>query len=348
MTVRIYFQIGGGRLSATIHSPHRIGIALSGGFLKAAAHVGVLAGLEELGIHPHRIAGTSAGAFVATMYAHGYSTNDLLDLIRHFPGASLFDYGFPVLSSLVNLWWYKYPVKWRGATLRLPRGLIRGKKLEKYFRKRLRLRTAVMPYYVIATDLLSGEPVVYSNDESSIQEGFAVPVTDVSQAVLGSCSIPGVLSPVFVDGRLLVDGAFRHYVPVEVLRQAGCNKIIAVNLYRLQEEWQPETFVHVLARSFEILLQESIEDDVDGPDIVLLEPNVGNLSWVSFHKMEACVEDGRKSVSEKRGEIEQLLRPPIQWSAKQRVAQPGLEIKISYHNRTHNKDGPPLEDRPHG
>jgi NTE family protein len=294
--------------------------------------VGVLAGLEELGIKPYRIAGTSAGAFVATMYAHGYSTNDLIDFIRHFPGASLFDYGFPLLSSLMSLWWYKYPVKCRGATLKMPRGLIRGRKLEKYFRKRLEPREAVMPYYVIATDLLSGEPVVYSNDEAGIQQGFAVHIGDVSKAVLGSCSIPGILSPVQVDGRLLVDGAFRHYVPVEVLRQAGCNKIIAVNLYRLQEGWQPETFVHVLARSFDILLQESIEDDVDVPDIVVLEPNVGNMSWVSFHKMVACVENGRKSVSEKRGEIEHLLRPPSGPSVAQRGMRPVPEIKISYHN----------------
>lgn len=290
---------------------HRIGIALSGGTLKAAAHIGVLAGLEELGITPYRIAGTSAGAFVASMYAHGHTTADLLDLIRHFPGASLFDYGFPLVSSLFNLWWYKFPSQLRGRALHLPRGLLRGKKLEKYFRSQLEGRSSNLPYFVIATDLLSGEPVVYTNDTQAISQGFAIPMgEDVAKAVLGSCSIPGIFTPVHLGDHLLVDGAFRHYVPVEVLRQAGCNKIIAVNLYSIQENWQPETFVHVLARSFEILIQESIDGDVEVPDIVVLKPDVENPSWISFDKMEACVAYGKKAVLDEENLIRKLVSSP--------------------------------------
>lgn len=291
-------------------TPHRIGVALSGGTLKAAAHVGVLGGLEELGITPDCIAGTSAGAFVASLYAHGYGVSELTDLIRHFPGASLFDYGFPLVSSLLNLWWYKWPMNQVNRKLHLPHGLLRGRKLEKYYRSHLQKREARMPYYVIATDLLTGEPVIYTNDTVGIDMGIGIPMEDVSKCVLGSCCVPGVLTPVQVGPHLLVDGAFRHYVPVDVLRLAGCDKIIAVNLHHLQKEWSPETFVHVLARSFEILLQESIEGDVDGPDIVVLAPEVGHLSWVSFDKMESCVTIGRHTVHSHKEDIQNLLTTP--------------------------------------
>jgi NTE family protein len=284
-----------------------IGVALSGGALKAAAHVGVLEVLEAQGIIPTCIAGTSAGALVAALYAHGYRTQDLINLIRRFPGPSLFDYGYPVASSLLSLWRYRLTKQGSQQNLQLPNGLLRGKRLHKYIQKLLAGREATMPYYVVATDLLTGNPMAYTNDLDHPASDGIEAISDAVKTVLGSCSLPGILTPVPVKNRLLVDGGLRHYVPVDILRQAGCKKIIAINLYQLQESWTPDTFAHVLTRSFDILLQETVDDDIDGTDVVVLNPKINHMSWLSFSEMEECIQAGRDVANDSKAKIDALM-----------------------------------------
>jgi NTE family protein len=273
----------------------RIGIALSGGTLKAAAHAGVLMALEELGVRPHCVAGTSAGSWVATLYAHGFTGEDLLTLVQNFPGIRLLDYGYPLLSSLRSAWYYaRHRMLRPGAPL--PSGVLKGRRLADYFRRVLDDRTAVLPYYIVATDLISGKPIVFTNDTTAIHQHHGTANIDPAVAVLASCALPGIFPPVSMSPWLLVDGAFRHYVPVDILRTVGCNKIIVVNLYRLQRHWLPRTAIHVLVRALDILLQESIDNDLAGTDVWILRPDVRDMSWWSIHQLRACMKAGMDSV----------------------------------------------------
>lgn len=276
-----------------------LGLALSGGTLKAAAHVGVLQALEAMGIRPDCVAGTSAGSLVAALYAHGVRPDGMMDIIRQFPGPFLLDYGFPLLSSLFALWSRR--IRRRNA-LRLPGGLVRGQRLEQYIRHLLGRKEAHMPYYIIATDLCTGQPVTLTNDPAARELGFD-PVVDAALAIRGSCSLPGVFSPVPCGQRLLTDGGIRDYVPVRVLRQAGCRRIIAVNLHQLNEDWNPDTFVHVVARAIDILLQEAVAADTAGEDVITLTPRLSSMTWWSFHQLTACVRAGRLAVWENRDRI---------------------------------------------
>ncbi|SFV05627.1 patatin-like phospholipase family protein [Alicyclobacillus macrosporangiidus] len=276
-----------------------LGLALSGGALKAAAHVGVLQALESMGIRPDCVAGTSAGSLVAALYAHGVRPEGMMDIIRQFPGPFLLDYGFPLLSSLFALWSRRIR---RSRALRLPGGLVRGRRLERYIRRLLGRREARMRYYIIATDLFTGQPVTLTNDAAALDLGFD-PVDDAAVAIRGSCSLPGVFSPVSCGQRLLTDGGIRDYVPVRVLRQAGCRRIIAVNLHELDVDWNPDTFVHVVARAINILLQETVAADTAGDDVITLTPRLPSMTWWSFHQMTACVRAGRLAVWENRDRI---------------------------------------------
>ncbi|GMA52533.1 exported phospholipase [Alicyclobacillus contaminans] len=316
-----------------LKSPHnRIGIALSGGSLKATAHIGVLRALNTLGIQPDCVAGTSAGAFIAALYAHDYTPDELLHLIRRFPGPSLLDYGFPVSSSVFTSLWYRFRRSVNSRTMRIPSGLLRGDKLYRYFRQHFKGRTPSMPYYVIAADLMTGQPVTYSNNQDMIDQGLTDPIVDPALCVRGSCALPGIFTPVRIGSRILVDGAFRHYVPVKILRQAGCNKIIAVNLYSLQHHWQPETIVHVLVRSYDILLQESVEGDLAGDDVMIIEPKVGHFSWLSTREMEHGVTVGQQAVWDQQHRIEQWLRSPATADHRHTASTvQGVCIRISAH-----------------
>ncbi len=310
------------------HAKHRLGLALSGGTLKATAHVGVLSALHSLGIYPDCVAGTSAGAFVAALYAHGYSPEELIRMVRRFPGPSLLDIGFPLSSSLYTTVWYRLHRHGAKDTYRVPTGLLRGDKLYRYFRRKFKGRTAVLPYFITSTDLISGQPVTYSNDPEALAKGLAEPIPDTALCVRGSCSLPGVFTPVKIGRRVLVDGAFRHYVPVEILRNAGCTKIIAVNLYRLQKNWRPASIVHVLARSYDILLKESVDDDVSGPGTVVLEPDVNHLSWISFKDMESGVTVGRNTVFDHAEKLYALLSDATDDDASFSSKQPSIRITI--------------------
>lgn len=286
----------------------KIGLALSGGTLKAAAHIGVIQQLTEMGIRPDMVAGTSAGALIASLHAHGYSPAAMIQLANRFSLWSLVDYGFPLISSAMNV--LRYRLGWPARPRRLvaAQGLLAGRKLERYVAAALRRRTARIPYYLIATDLSTGLPVTFSNDAQAIQRGIARPCPQLAKAVTASCSLPGMFSPVAIDDLVLVDGALRHYVPVQILKDCGCTKIIAVNLYQLDDGWVPETMVHVLIRSFEILLQESIDNDVHTSDVVLLEPNLHNMSWFSVGELPQCIAAGRAVVQAHEAMLEALIR----------------------------------------
>jgi NTE family protein len=125
----------------------RLGIALCGAELAGTLHVGVLFALERLGIRPTHIAGTSAGALVASMYAHGYRFDDFRRAVKKFPGLLLLEYGFPMVSSMSNLVRHA----WKGKDVSAPNGVFRGKRLQRYVKRIHHNRLPKLPYYVVAT-----------------------------------------------------------------------------------------------------------------------------------------------------------------------------------------------------
>lgn len=272
----------------------RVGIALSGGTLKAATHVGILWALEQAGITPDCIAGTSAGSLIGALYTHGYRTNELAQVIKEFPGFRLLDYGFPFTSSLTSLIIRKLLPRFTPTIPPLPSGLLRGKKLEQYIRALLRNRRPTLPLFIVATDLITGSPVVFHSESKFSSRHQTTPIVDLPKTIVGSCALPGIFTPVQLHNYLLIDGAFRHYVPVTVLREFGCKKIIAINLYRLQQPFTPVTFIDVLSRSFDILLRETIDNDLEQSDnLYVIEPDLRRIKWRSFLEMEKCVSIGR-------------------------------------------------------
>lgn len=303
----------GRTLATTGRRRPRLGLALSGGALKASAHIGILNALNRLQIYPDCVAGTSAGAFIAAAYAHGFREPDFDRLRKQFPARKLLDYGFPVTSALWNL----LRTRWKPHAVMpaLPNGLLRGRRLHRYLASVLRggcSPSSALPFYVIATDLWTGSPVSFSNDAEAVSAGIAQPAGDLAEIIQASCSLPGIFTPVTRDPWLLADGACRHYVPVRVLHDVGCEKVIAVNLYNLDEDWSPESFVHVLSRSYNILLQDAVENDVAEPNVFVLTPEIGQLTWLSFEEIETGVQAGERVVAQQQQRIEAFLRAPNQ------------------------------------
>ena len=178
----------------------RIGLALSAGGAKGLAHIGVIQVLEENGIEVDVIAGSSMGAYVASVWAMGCDGQEMEKLAREVEGRwgrwKLIDPAFP-------------PRK----------GFIRGKAVIARLRRTLgdaHFSDLARPLRIVATDLNTLDRVVFCSGE-------------VTQAVHASSAIPGVCVPVEIDGETYIDGGVAEPLPVDVLFEMGVDKIIAVN-----------------------------------------------------------------------------------------------------------------------
>ncbi len=177
--------------------PRRIGLALSGGAVRGAAHVGVLQVLERRGIRPHVIAGTSVGAIVGVAVAAGLSPEEIAAIFRTTR--------WPSLARL---------------SIRGRYSLFDTRPMERIVRDHLGVETfeeLKLPFAAVACDILTGEKVVFSSGP-------------LAPALRASSAVPGVFPPVEQDGRLLVDGCVIDNLPVDVVRQMGADYVIAVDL----------------------------------------------------------------------------------------------------------------------
>jgi NTE family protein len=174
----------------------RVGLALGGGGARGMAHVGAIRVLEREGIPIDCIAGTSAGSLVGAAYAAGIRGHRLLEMALN--------------------------IRWRDiARVVWPRqGFFSFDRLESFLVNTvgdLTFTELDMPYAAIAADLATGQQVV-------LTEGRLAP------AVRASCSVPGLVTPADIGGRLLVDGGVVNNLPISVVRSLGADVVIAVGL----------------------------------------------------------------------------------------------------------------------
>src|SRR3984893_2925609 len=218
-----------GAAPAAAHRP-RIGLVLSGGGARGAAHIGVLKILEQLRVPIDAIAGTSMGAVVGGLYASGLSARDIEKIMTSVNWQDAFR-DRPPREDLTlrrkqedQSFLVKVPLGVHAGRVLLPRGLIQGQGLTQMLR-RLTLPVARIsdfdrlptPFRAVATDLESGDTVVM---------GSAV----LPSAMRPSLSAPGVFAPVEREGHLLVDGGIADNVPVDIARAMGVDVVIVVDV----------------------------------------------------------------------------------------------------------------------
>ena len=175
----------------------KIGLALSGGATHGAAHIGVLKVFEREGIKPSFVAGTSAGALVGAAYCAGIAVDEISEMFARMSWPNLLK---PNLTRQLSLF--------------------DTSPMEDYLRKNVgdcEFKDLKIPFAVITCDIMTGERIV-------IDKGPLAPATRAS------ASIPGLFSPVELNGRLMVDGGVVDNFPVEQLRPMGANYIIGVDL----------------------------------------------------------------------------------------------------------------------
>jgi NTE family protein len=246
----------------------RVGLALGGGVVRGLAHIGVLAVLEKAGIPIDYVAGTSVGAIIATAFSAGWPASRIDEHARGFRWHRLIR---PALSKR-GFFSFEPLANWMRAQF----GDLDFDELEK-------------PCAVAVTDIEAGKPVV-------LRSGRVVP------AVQASCSVPGFIAPVELDGRLYGEGGVTNMLPVSALRQMGADYIIAVDLFpfSLREFLGP--LGYGLA-ALEILLQRS-GCGVEEADC-FLRPDLSGKTYLRFSKHVELYALGRQAAEQ---ELERIRR----------------------------------------
>ncbi len=284
-------------------------LVLSGGGARGAAHIGVIRVLEELKIAPDLIVGTSMGSIIGGLYAAGWSPDDMEELVQMIDWERVFtdrverrDLSFRRKQDDRPLM-IKGRLHFEGMKPQLPGGVITGQRLEII----LRLVEAMsptssdfdrlpIPYRAVAADIATGEAVVI--DSGSL-----------ATAMRASMSVPGALPPVVLDGRELVDGGIAANLPVEIARQLGATRIIAVDISSplIAEGEEIESFMEVISHLNSLLTVGNRDRDVRqlGDDDLLIIPDLGDISFVSFDRLQEAIAIGEEAA---RLQLEQLRR----------------------------------------
>lgn len=220
--------------------PYRLGVALSGGGARGFAHVGALKALEEAGMKPDVIAGVSAGAVAAVMYAAGVPLDEMLSL---FTSTKFTDFARPSLIHGDGMF-----------------GLMRFKQFIEEATGIDRLENLRIPTYVGVTDLDHGEPAEF-------HEG------PLGERVVASCSIPIVFSPVEIDGIHYVDGGVLRNLPAWIIREK-CETLIGINVSPLRTFEYKKSFLDIGMRTYNLMAKANQQQDMDICDHVIITPEL--------------------------------------------------------------------------
>lgn len=288
----------------------KIGLALGSGGLRGAAHIGAIDELDKTGIHIHMVAGTSSGSIIAAMLGAGMSAAQMEEVALSIRASDIIDpFGTTLFHIVVPL---IFP--FCAGRARLPRGILRGGRLESFLREKFgdtKMSDLKMPCAVVSVDVHTGEKIVFTS-ESIRSERFKGTVFldgHVADAVRASCSIPGVFVWKEWGGRYLVDGAVREPVPAKVLKELGCDYVIAVDLgYTGQADASVGDLPSIIAQSLDILGEEVSDYVLSYYADSVIKPRLYNVALTDVAKIPECIEAGRRAVIEALPGIRRSIR----------------------------------------
>jgi NTE family protein len=250
----------------------KIGLALGSGGARGFAHLGVIMALKEAGIPIDLIAGSSMGALVASFYGAGLDFDRLYKLSTAFKRKYFLDFTVPKM------------------------GFISGKKIKEFIRvftHGKNIEDLSLPVGIVATDLLTGEKVVFQNGP-------------VAEAVRASISIPGIFVPEKYNGRILVDGGVADRVPISVARDMGADIVIAVDVSRVKRNAEITTIYDVIMQSIDIMQTEIISYRETTADI-MIRPPVEMYSSRAFTNTEEIINIGMEETKKHIKQIQTVI-----------------------------------------
>ena len=255
--------------------PAKLGLALGGGAARGFAHIGVIQVLEESGIKPDLVVGTSAGSLVASIYAIGKDGKALQKIAEDMDEATMTDWTLPFFN--------------RG-------GVLRGDAYAKYVGVQVDhklIEQAVLPLGIVATDLKTGHGVLFRRG-------------DIAMAVRASSAVPGIFPPVKITGVDYVDGGLASPVPVRFARQMGATVVIAVDISAAPDGESSDGTLSILLKTFSIMAKSINDFELKNAD-VMVRPSLVGVGSSDFTAKKRAIDAGRAAMLAELPKLKALL-----------------------------------------
>jgi len=276
----------------------KIGLALSGGGARGAAHIGVLRELEKQNIHIDYIAGTSMGAIIAGLYASGMNADQIDQAYNGIDWENVLNDSTPRQELSMRrkfdqeIFQLDKKIGVKDGKIELPAGVIRGQKLELELQKLLMHVADVVdfdqlptPFRAVASDIASNQAVIIGSGS-------------IAQALRASMAVPGVFTPVTIDGKLLVDGGITNNLPVDVVRQMGAEIVIAVDIgSQLLKMDETVSVITIAEQLTNILVRRTTDEQIATLKVndVLIVPDLGDFSSGDFTGSPSLIMKGEQA-----------------------------------------------------
>jgi NTE family protein len=242
----------------------KIGLALGGGAARGFAHIGVIKALESQGIFPDVVVGTSAGSVVGALYASGNTGFTLQKMALEMDEAGITDWAVPLFTKAS--------------------GVLKGEALQTYINKsvnQLPIEKFKIPFAAVATDLQSGDAVIFQRGNAGV-------------AVRASSSVPSVFQPVKIGEHSYVDGGLVAPVPVRFTREMGADIVIAVNISSQPEAQSANSSLEILLQTFAIMGKRLNFHELKDADIVI-SPALGTMKGNDFAGRNQAIMAGEQA-----------------------------------------------------
>jgi len=235
----------------------KIGITLSGGGARGIAHIGVLKALEEMGVEISVISATSAGSIVGSLYAYGIKPDKIFEQVQQLT----------LFKSMRPAW------TWAGLlTMDWLRDLIVKNIPENNF------NALKIPLTIAVTDIRKGQVQYFSSGE-------------LATAIIASCSIPAVFSPVHLNKDLFVDGGLLDNLPARIIRDQ-CDFLIGSHCNEISQEFDPKNMKVVIERSLLIAIWANTRHSMDSCDITIRPPKMDRFTVFDIAKAKEIYDYG--------------------------------------------------------
>lgn len=306
----------------------KIGLALSGGGIRGLAHAGVLKALEENGIKIDIIGGTSAGSMVSSLYAMGYTPDEILECFKENYNKIIGKSRFSIINGVRNLLDKKSIFK----------GFRKGENMEKIFdvlanKKNIyKLNEIKMPLVIPTVDIINSKEYIFTNyvpenisnrankaitgresvidiaDKSTTvtsESGKYITDISVGKAIRASSSFPAVFNLCTVGNHTFMDGGALNNVPAMEVRNQGADKVIAVKFDEDKIE-NDSNVMDIVMRTIDIMGNKIIEKELESSDYVL-NIHTDKIGLLEAEKMQQCFDWGYEAACDKMEEIKTQL-----------------------------------------
>lgn len=286
----------------------KVGLALSGGGVRGAVHIGVLKALNEKHIYPDLISGTSAGSMVASLYSVGYSPHEIEEITLKNAKGFAIDFNMGDIFSYVKSLISRNPKKIDG--------FIKGDKIKKIFdfcciqKGCVNIKDAKLPIAIPAVDINSAKICMFVSNKTNLidNEDFCYEDDiDIATAVRASISYPVVFKPCIFKNKKFVDGGVRDNVPVKILKDMGAHRILAVNLgYAGQTDSAMDDILEIAVQCIDIMAYQLSENMAQSANIIL-KPKVYDVNMFDIKRIPECIERGYRATIDAMPTIKKAL-----------------------------------------